>query len=308
MSAVWYNVTETDEVENMQDILMTVLQDMRDLPALINAGADSFLMAAEGMSSTALKKADMQHLKMAADMAAGFGRSISLLVNRLFHEGDLAEAEEFCRAVSGLPFAYAVFQDPGFFLLAEKYGFAERLIYMPDTLVTSREEAQFWKDQNVIPAVSPVLTLEETENIASMGGTMVTVHGHTLLSRSGRPLLSAWKEAFGKEEDVRMTAGLFLQEEKRPDRMPVWEDETGTCIYHDEILTSFAEMEKIGLERGTVWFVNGVYMDRMPLIKAVQGYRRIMDGADGEEEEKRYREEFGSLPLGKGYYYEKTVR
>lgn len=292
----------------MKDILMTVLQDVRDLPALINAGADTFLAAPEGYSFTAQRKMQEEELMHAARMAEGFGKRISVLANRLFHEGDVVGMDAFCRFLSGLPLDYVVFQDPGFCRTAMKYGLQDRLIYMPDTLVTSRMDVHFWKDLHVIPAVSPLLTLTETAALAAEGGVMLTVHGHTLLSRSGRPLLSAWKEVFGTDAEVRERNGIFLQEEKRDGRMPVWEDACGTCIYHDEILTSFHEMPEIGIGNGNIWFADGVFLERMALMDAVNGYRRILDGGSGDEAERRYREKYGSLPLGKGYYYEKTVR
>lgn len=293
---------------DMNDTLMTVLQDVRDLPALINAGADTFLAAPEGYSFTALRKMGMDELTYAARMAEGFGKRISVLANRLFHEEDIAQMEEFCRILQDLPLDYVVFQDPGFCRTAMKYGLQDRLIYMPDTLVTSRADVRFWKDLHVIPAVSPLLTLTETTVLAAEGGVMITVHGRTLLSRSGRPLLSAWKEVFDAESEVRKKTGIFLQEEKRDGKMPVWEDECGTLIYHDEILTSFHEMPEIGLGNGNIWFADGVFLERKALMDAVHGYRRILDGGSADEEEKNYCRKYGSLPLGKGYYYEKTVR
>lgn len=291
----------------MSDVLMTILMDVRDLPALINAGADTFLIAIDKYSTGAYQMMSLDQAEFASKMAAGFGKKISLLVDKLFHEGELDEEEEIARKIHAMDVQYVLFQDPGFYLCAKKYGFVDKLIYKPDTLMTSVNEILFWKERGVRAAISPLVTLQETEQMIASEDALVTVHGHTLMSRSARPLFSAWQETFQIGEDMKHRHDLTIKEMKREGHMPVYEDENGAFIYSDEVLVSFQELKHM-LGRDTVIFVDGLFLERMALIDAVRGYRMVMNGADGKEIEKSYCEKYAGLAFGKGYYDAKTVK
>lgn len=289
----------------MNDLLMTVLEDVHNLPALINAGADLFLVALDGYSFTAEKKLKKEQLAFVAQMAAGFDKGIALLVNKLFHEGEVDKLDELFEGTENVK--YIVFQDPCVIMKAKQHGYKGKLIYMPDTLVTNRPDAQFYRKQGIMPSVSPLLTKEEVKAIVEDGEAMVTVFGYTLLSRSARKLLSAWSGNYGRESLVKKE-DLVLVEEKRDGRMPVYEDEEGTCIYSDEVLMACKEMQEIHTEHPLIYFVDGVFLERMALMDAVHAVKQAMEGRDGEEIEKDYQERYPSLSLGKGYCYAKTIR
>ena len=89
--------------------------------------------------------------------------------------------------------------------------------------------------------------------------------------------------------------------------MPVYEDEEGTCIYSDEVLMACAEMQEIHTEHSLIYFVDGVFLERMAHIDGVHAVKEAMDGKDGTEVENAYREKYPSLQLGKGYSYAKTI-
>lgn len=290
----------------MNDVLMTGLEDVRNLPALTNAGADIFLLALDGYSFTAQKKLGKEQIGFVKAMADGFAKRIALLVNKLFHEEEVQKLDELFETIQDMGVQYIVFQDPCVILKARQYDYQGKLIYMPDTLVTNRLDAQFYRDQGILPAISPVLTKEEVMRIAQDGEAMVTVFGHTPLSRSARKLLSAWADNYGKESLAKKD-GLVLVEEKRNGRMPVYEDEEGTCIYSDEILMTGSEMQMIHTDHPLIYFVDGVFLERMAHIDAVHAIKETMGGRNGEEVEAAYQKKYPSLQLGKGYSYAKTI-
>lgn len=293
-----------DKGAHMNDLLMTELEEVHDLPALINAGADIFLIALDGYSFTAQRKMKIEQVSFVKDMAQGFGKSVALLVNKLFHEGEVTKLDALFETIRDVQ--YIIFQDPAVIMKAKQYGYGGKLIYMPDTLVTNRQDAEFYRQQGIMPSVSPVLIKEEVMGIVEDGEAMVTVFGHTILSRSARHLLSAWSAHYEKESLVKKE-GLVLVEEKRNGRMPVYEDEEGTCIYSDEVLMACAEMQEIHTEHSLIYFVDGVFLERMAHIDGVHAVKEAMDGKDGTEVENAYREKYPSLQLGKGYSYAKTI-
>ena len=290
----------------MNDLLMTELEELHDLPALINAGADIFLVALDGYSFTAQRKMKVEQIGFVKDMAQGFGKRIALLINKLFHESEVTKLDELFTAIQSVDVHYIVFQDPALIMKAKQYGYQGKLIYMPDTLVTNRKDAQFYSEQGILPSVSPVLTKEEVMGIVKDGEAMVTVFGHTILSRSARHLLSAWSEHYEKESLVR-NENLVLVEEKRNGRMPVYEDEEGTCIYSDEVLMTCVEMQEIHTEHPLIYFVEGVFLERMAHIDSVHAIKEVMEGKDAKTVEDAFREKYPSLQLGKGYSYAKTI-
>ncbi len=290
----------------MNDLVMTVLEDVHNLPALINAGADVFLVALDEYSFTAQKKLKKEQLSFVAQMAGGFHKGIALLVNKLFHEGEVQKLDSLFETTGILDVSYIVFQDPAVIMKAKQYGYSGKFIYMPDTLVTNCRDADFYRKQGIIPSVSPVLTKEEVKGIVQDGEAMVTVFGHTLLSRSARPLLSAWSENYGRQSLVK-NKDLVLVEEKRDGRMPVYEDEEGTCIYSDEVLMACKEMQEIHVDHPMLYFVDGVFLERIALMDAVHAVKETLDGRSGEEVEKEFQEKYPSLVIGKGYAYAKTI-
>ncbi len=304
--------------------LMTTLERYEDFSALLTSGVENIVVSLEGLSSTVSQKLNKEELEMllrdvkshnektAYDQNAKEKVSISIRANQTFHEGMLKEAEEWMQYLSERKddLEAILFADPSLFYLAKKYQMVEKMIYDPETLMTSINDANWWIQHGVKGiAISPLLTLQETEEIASkVEKAVVTVHGRTMMARSYRKLLTAYQETYDLDDKVVQNKNLYLIEKTRDGQMPVYEDETGTLIYSENVLDSFDFIEKILESHPMGLLIEGCYLPLEEQLQAIKSYRRILNGEDPVLIGKEYREQFAAEPLDSGYYEQKTVK
>lgn len=263
------------------------------------------------------------------------------------------------------------FADPSIYMLAKKIdqengiepgsesdqsgktSMTSKLIYDPEMLMTSINDANWWLDRGIRGiSISPILTLQETKGIAeATKKAVVTVHGRTLMSRSFRKLLSSYKEvseedpdfvnppeaqveaasqAIVAEETQAKAASasdaeaastpakkdwqavgnknLTLIEKSRSAKMPVYEDETGTLIYSDDVLDSFNFIDELLKASPFALLVEGSFADIEMQAEAVKAYSRILAGEDAKTIGAEYQEKFREEPFDSGYYEQKTVK
>lgn len=236
---------------------------------------------------------------------------------------------------------------------AGKTSMTSKLIYDPEMLMTSINDANWWLDRGIRGiSISPILTLQETKEIAeATKKAVVTVHGRTLMSRSFRKLLSSYKEvseedpdfvnppeaqveaasqAIAAEETQTKVAStsvteaastpakkdwqavgnknLTLIEKSRSAKMPVYEDETGTLIYSDDVLDSFNFIDEVLKASPFALLVEGSFADIEMQAEAVKAYSRILAGEDAKTIGAEYQEKFREEPFDSGYYEQKTVK
>lgn len=236
---------------------------------------------------------------------------------------------------------------------AGKTSMTSKLIYDPEMLMTSINDANWWLDRGIRGiSISPILTLQETKEIAeATKKAVVTVHGRTLMSRSFRKLLSSYKEvseedpdfvnppeaqveaasqAIAAEETQTKAAStsdteaastpakkdwqavgnknLTLIEKSRSAKMPVYEDETGTLIYSDDVLDSFNFIDELLKASPFALLVEGSFADIEMQAEAVKAYSRILAGEDAKTIGAEYQEKFREEPFDSGYYEQKTVK
>lgn len=236
---------------------------------------------------------------------------------------------------------------------AGKTSMTSKLIYDPEMLMTSINDANWWLDRGIRGiSISPILTLQETKEIAeAIKKAVVTVHGRTLMSRSFRKLLSSYKEVSEEDPDfvnppeaqveaasqaiaaektqakVASTSdteaastpakkdwqavgnkNLTLIEKSRSAKMPVYEDETGTLIYSDDVLDSFNFIDEVLKASPFALLVEGSFADIEMQAEAVKAYSRILAGEDAKTIGAEYQEKFREEPFDSGYYEQKTVK
>ena len=129
-----------------------------------------------------------------------------------------------------------------------------------------------------------------------------------MLSRSRRPLLSSWKQAFFYSEELKGRQDLYLQEAKRQGKMPVFEDENGTIIYSDDRLESWLEMNRFMQAGICRYLLSGLYEDRLAYFESIKGYSRILHGEDAETVRNEVMTGTGEKRYESGYYRGKKGR
>ena len=266
---------------------------------MLAAGADEAVLAVRGCCFSALTEQAPEQLK---DIPA-----FSVLLNRLFFPSESEKIEKTLAALkemAGLRYIY--FSDPAVVPAAAQAGMKEKLIYRPETLLTSRADARWWQNRGIHGvSVSPLLTEQEVRDILPAARCELTMHGHLMMTVTRRPLLSAWAAYRHRDLDMKQKKFL-LREEKRQEHMPVFENDAGTMIFTDFIQESFGYVEEFaGADR---FYIDGTFLTADLLADTVTVYRQVMTGTAAETAAAGYMEKWGDMPFSTGYYGQKTIR
>ena len=286
-------------------ILSCVLSESLDPDRLKDAGADEITVPARDgcFYPGAVFSAD-QTVRIIREAHARSMRC-TVLMNRLFHEDSIENAQKMMLDYIEAEADGVIFADPGLLYAAMRAGKENMLIYQPETIVTSSDEAAAWMScglQSVM--LSQLMTEGEIIQIArKTSGCGIAVHGHQLMSVSGRKLITSYEDAAGIKTGRN---NLYLKEEKRSWKMPVCENETGTMVFTDYVQESFGQM-KAFQDAGIVRFALDPYLlENEAVYDALAIYRKLIDGKDAEEDIREYRNRYDNLSAG--YYDQKTVR
>ena len=151
--------------------IITTLEKRADFLQLLLSQADTILVALDGLSSTAAEKLSKEELCDVAAQIADYNakavksehfnkKKLAIRANMTFHEGMLSTVEEMLASLKEIPVDGLYFSDPAIYYLAKKYDLVDRLVYDPETLMTSINDGQWWLDHGVQSiCISPLLTL-----------------------------------------------------------------------------------------------------------------------------------------------------
>ena len=281
-----------------------------DIALLKEAGADEVIVALEGGVFSSLHTFSIVQIEELLTQAHLVQIQLFVLMNRLFPQSEIKSAQHQIQQLLEMGVDGVIIADPGLYQVAKEISLEDKLIYSPETLVTSAEDAKFWLSTGMYSVnISPLLTEEEILKIASsVRHSGIQVFGYLLMSISKRPLLTAYQEVANIEEPLHHNHHLYLREQKRDGMMPAYENEAGMMIYTDFVQESFAWLEPFsnaGIQRFEMY---GNYIPQAALLDAVRMYRRVIDGEDGESVRKEFVLKYPELPVSDGYYGQKTIR
>ena len=180
------------------------------------------------------------------DHSAG---EIGFLCDGIFFDGDLEKVTSFLHRFG--KDRYILFQDFGFFMVAEKMGLTDKLIYFSPTLCVSAREAEAIAESGIRNIVlSPGIT--ETEILTCLKKKScrigIYVSGNPLLYFSRRKLVSSYEEQYSLE--IRRH-NLRIKEQTRPAFFPLAENGIGTAVYAEKPIDrsgQISEYEALGAD------------------------------------------------------------
>lgn len=289
--------------------LTVTLEDLDDLQNYQKEGVQEVILASAGHTFSALHEFTKEEVFAITKQAHAFNMQVIVLMNRLYSEGDMKEAQELMMEFLSSDIDLVMFQDPSLLRKAKEEDMQSHLIYRPETLMTSTNDASFWMKQGLHSVMIPsLLTKDEIRDIAeNVAHTTVLIHGHTLMSVSKRKLISAYQKVTNKPFDVH-SKDLTIQEMKRDGMMPLYENAYACMIYSDFIQESFQEMEefkKAGVER---YEIDTAFMNQEMILDAIRIYRNILDQKDTSQQIQTYLTKYRDFHLSDGYYGEKTIK
>ncbi len=302
-------------MDNKQDIffmkqLVVTLENRQLLKTYRQCGCDVVVLALKDCTFSALYEYTVAEVKDLIVEIHALGMEINVLMDRLFEQHEIEQAQSWMMELIEHGVDGVMFADPALMNLAMEKHVESRMIYRSMTMTTSSLDGQFWMEQGVSSVmISSLLTKDEIVSIAkNVPHTSLVVHGYMVMSVSKRKLLSAYMEAAGKSLDVLNRKHLFLREDHREEKMPVYQTTHCMLIYSDFVQSSFQEMNAFmdaGVER---FEIDTVFLEEKMIEDTIRAYRDVLDGKDAKLTEQEYLEQYGSVALSDGYYGQKTIK
>ncbi len=237
------------------------------------------------------------------------GLRAAINCTRLFMEEELPRLREFLCLLKELDVDTIYFGDEGVLYEAAQLGMENRLVYQSDTLVANSRDVRFYLEQGVQGvALAREITLQEICAIANaQPGCEVLVHGRFSIMHSRRFLLTSYYAFLGREQQVRERRDLRLREMTRTAQMPVIEDESGTHVFSEYTLESFAQIQALAAAGVSRFRIDSIFHDDDWALCALRDYQAILRKERSKEQVMARRQQESQECYSEGFYYTKTT-
>lgn len=289
---------------------IVTLNDEDSVRDLKEAGADELLVSVPFFSLRGAHIFPLEQLQTLSRKIHAAGAKLAVNCTRFFMEEELPRLREFLALLKDVQADTIYFADEGVLYEAAQLGLQERLVYQPDTLVTNSADVRFYREQGCKGvAAAREITLEEICAIAAhSSGLELLVHGRFSIMHSRRQLLRCYFDFLQRPDmEVQGRRDLFLREETRAVRMPVFEDESGTHVFSEYTLQSFAQIETL-IRCGAQRFrIDSIFHDDAWSVRALNDYRAVLaHQLSPAEAAARCERDDPESCYSEGFYYTKT--
>ena len=234
-----------------------------------------------------------------------FKRYVS--INSLIQESDSEKLDAYLDLLKELDVDGIYFSDFAVANKAYEKDMQDKLIYDPYNLNTNGKDIAFFGEYDIPSVLSRELTLDEIKEIITSRPFLcdVQIFGHLRIAESKREYISNYYRNFNINEDPKNKETFSIKEQSRDYKMPIMEDEYGTCIYTDYIYAMFNELAEISK------YINRAIIDDIFVEpELVNEYVRNLEKVNKENIDiimDSIKKNNPGISLTSGYLYQKTV-
>ena len=132
-----------------------------DIALFKEVGADEVIVALERGVFSSLHTFSIAQIEELLTQARLMQIQLFVLMNRLFPQSEIKHAQQELKQLLEMGVDGIIIADPGLYQVAKELSLEDKLIYSPETLVTSAEDAKFWLSTGMYSVnISPLLTEE----------------------------------------------------------------------------------------------------------------------------------------------------
>lgn len=289
---------------------ITTIEKPEHFERLKQSGATTLRVADSFFSARPAAVLSDEDITFLAEACRENGMKWELMMNRIFMEDDLDRLHLRMEQVKVWQPDGLVYMDPAVAVLAEPLGLSSKLIYAPDTLMTSAEDILTMLGTGIGRVVlAAEITLPEILEIAAAvpGDRLeLQIHGRQVMAYSRRPLISHYLSVIRHAPLKQGLKDLTLRESTRTGRMPVLEDEQGTSVFMESTLCCLHEIETLAAAGLQHFSLDGIFSSDAELAAALNSYRAVLQGASTKTEAAALSRQFPGQNYGTGYLYMKT--
>ena len=262
---------------------------------------DGFILSHQAFSSYSRKSFNSNEIFELINLIHDKGKKAYLNLNQLYHDDKFEDLDNLFKELNVIDGIF--FMDLGLLSLAKKYNLLDKMIYEPGTFNTNVLDVDFVKSLNIQGmTLSKEITLDDILAFKDLKENLkyaIVGHGYSYMFYSLRPLIKNFYEHKNIEREFLNKEDMYLIEEIRSEKYPIYEDEFGSYVFRGHKLISDQEFEKFN-------FIDMFKIERMFIrdeeyVDTINFYNDLKDGQSIINLREKY-ENFDS-----GFYYQNTV-
>ncbi|MGF3103813.1 peptidase U32 family protein [Rossellomorea sp. DUT-2] len=304
------------------ELLVTPVS-VSDIEPLALAGADAFMVGEQRYGLRLAGEFSREDVAEAIKAAHKLGKKVYVAMNALFHNDKISELDDYIAFLKDAGADAIVFGDPAVLMAAREVAPDMPLHWNTETTATNWYTCNYWGRKGAKRAVlarelsmDTIVEMKENAEVE----IEVQVHGMTCMFQSKRSLLGNYFEYRGKAMEIenrKEQGNMFLHDDERHNKYPIYEDENGTHIMSPNdmcIVDELGEMIEAGIDS---FKIDGVRKSSEYILEVTKLYRKaidlyIEDEDQYDEKKDGFLEEAKSLqpenrPLDTGFFFKETV-
>jgi len=296
---------------------------VEDIEPLIEAGADAFVIGEQRYGLRLAGEFSRDDVKQSIEIAHKHNKKVYVAMNAIFHNDLVDELNDYIAFVRDAGADAIIFGDPAVLMAAREVAPDMKLHWNTETTATNWFTCNYWGEKGAKRAVlareinmDAIVEMKEHAKVE----LEVQVHGMTCMFQSRRTLIGNYFEYQGKAlnvENRQQNQNMFLHDEERNNKYPIFEDFNGTHIMSPNDICIIDELQEM-IEAGIDSFkIDGILKNQQYLVAVTKLYRKAIDTC--VEDEGKYEDIKSDLlkeieaiqpknrPLDTGFFFKETV-
>ena len=296
---------------------------VQDIEPLIEAGADAFVIGEQRYGLRLAGEFSRSDVKQSIEIAHKHNKKVYVAMNAIFHNDLVDELNDYIAFVRDAGADAIIFGDPAVLMAVREVAPDMKLHWNTETTATNWFTCNYWGEKGAKRAVlareinmDAIVEMKEHAKVE----LEVQVHGMTCMFQSRRTLIGNYFEYQGKAlnvENRQQNKNMFLHDEERNNKYPIFEDFNGTHIMSPNDICIIDELQEM-IEAGIDSFkIDGILKDQQYLVAVTKLYRKAIDTC--VEDEGKYEDIKSDLlkeieaiqpknrPLDTGFFFKETV-
>ncbi|WP_099362003.1 peptidase U32 family protein [Fredinandcohnia onubensis] len=296
---------------------------VEDIEPLINAGATAFIIGEQRYGLRLAGEFNREEIVKAVEVAHAHDAKIYVAMNALFHNEKVPELGDYVAFLRDSNVDAIVFGDPAVLMTVKEVAPEMKLHWNTETTATNWYTCNYWGRKGAKRGVlarelnmDAIVEIKENAEVE----IEVQVHGMMCMFQSKRSLVGNYFEYQGNVMEVenrKKEKDMFLFDEERGNKYPIFEDENGTHIMSPNDVCIVDELEEM-IDAGVDSFkIEGILKSTEYLIEVTKIYRKAIDlCVENRDEYEDIKDDLLSQleelqpinrPLDTGFYFKETV-
>ncbi|MDO6846993.1 peptidase U32 family protein [Priestia megaterium] len=294
-----------------------------EIESLLQAGATAIMVGEQRYGLRLAGEFKREDIVEAVNIAHQHNAKVYVAMNGLFHNDKIAELNEYILFLKEASVDAIVFGDPAVLMAVRETAPEMNMHWSTETTGTNWYSCNYWGRKGAKRAVlARELSMDSIIDIKEKAEVEieVQVHGMTCMFQSKRSLLGNYFEYQGKVMEIenrKVEKDMFLLDNERNNKYPIFEDENGTHIMSPNDMCIIDELSEMIDAEVDVFKIDGVLKSPQYILEVTKKYRQAIDlCVDDREEYENVKddllEEIESLqpinrPLDTGFFFKETV-